>query len=709
MTDRAGAGNRGLSSHTGDSTRLLSSGDHAITLETSFQDASFVLRSIQGTEALSTPFIYTLELLSAREDINPQDVLGTTMTVTLETASEPRQFHGRVASFRAVSTEEQMTLCRVELRPFLWSLGHRVNYRVFRRLTVPAIVKAVCQEHRTSDIRFSLVGDHPVRDYVVQHGESDLAFISRLLEDEGIHYFFEHHRDRHELVLHDGLGGHEAVTGYESIDYQPFDPHRRALEEQIWSWQLQQSAGPEAVSLVAFDHERPKADLAVTCSAGERSSHGVMEFPGGYLDKEQGRNVARVRLEELAVASRNTTGVTNARGLRVGRRFRLNRFPRQDQNREYLVTSASFSLRAPDIASTSRPSNDPTYECTFSVLDTETTFRPRRRIRKPQAVGPQTAMVVAAADGDESEIWSDKSGRVLVRFHWMHDADPTLERSCWARVSQASAGRGWGAMHVPRIGQEVVIEFLNGDPDQPIIVGAVYNGDNVPPYDVPTQSGVRTHSTPKGGSNDFNEIRFEDRKGSEELYVHAQKTQTTVVRGDQTVSVGGGRSLSVGGDDSNTIGGKRTSTIQKDDNLEVAGSETIAVARAMSVSAASLSLCAGSLTASYGGNASTTIGSDETVSVTGRQTITVTQDRTVEVTGRSTTKVGSTEAHQVGGRFAVDAGRDIVLSSGGASITLKKSGEIILAGTTIIVDGSSSIALDSSGTVSVKGSKIKHN
>jgi type VI secretion system secreted protein VgrG len=544
-----------------------------ITVETPLGD-TLVFRAMKCTEKLSSLFEYTLDLLNDDDELKLADLLGQPVTVHLELGhGKERTFNGFVTDLALAGTVGSRVLYRATVRPWLWFLTRTANCRIFQRMTAPDIVKQVFRDAGFSDFEDQIGATYPTWDFVVQYRETDFNFVSRLLERVGIYYYFKHDGQKHMLVLTDSYSGHAATPGCETLPYHQPDKNMDQLSEHVDRWELVHAVKPGAYALADFDFESPKHAVSASTSAPFDHDHAdceVFDYPGGYTKTDEGETCARVRLEELHATYERFFGHTNARGLSVGALFSLTDFPRDDQNREYLVTSASYTLKTHEYESTGAADYEPVSSCEFSAMDSSRQFRPPRTAAKPFVRGPQTATVVTS---DDQEVWTDKYGRIKVRFHWdRYPPDKEEESSCWVRVAQIWAGEQWGAMHIPRKGQEVIVDFLEGDPDRPIVTGRVYNADNMPPYDLPanhTQSGIKSRSMPKGTPNNFNEIRFEDKKGHEELFVQAEKNQTTKVKKNQSISVGASRSVSVGGTESKSVGGNRS--------VHVKGNQTVTI------------------------------------------------------------------------------------------------------------------------------------
>jgi type VI secretion system secreted protein VgrG len=528
---------------------------------------------MRGSEELGRLFEFELDLLSEDRELDPDDLLGQNMTVRLALPEErTRYFNGFVSRFMhtgvvAVPTpggERELSAYRATLRPWLWFLTRTSDCRIFQDKTVPEIVKQLLRERGFTDFEESLYSSYRKLPYCVQYRETDFAFISRLLEQEGIYYYFKHENGRHKLVLCDDAGSHKPVQGYERIPF--YLPAERGHRERdhVYEWSFGRELQPGAVVLNDFDFERPRASLLARSTTARRhalADFEIYDYPGEYVQSSDGEQYARVRIEELQAGHEVAYGAGNARGLVAGALFTLEHPPREDQEREYLVVSAVHDLRSDEYESGSGNGREP-YACTFTAIAGRQPFRAARVTPKPVIQGPQTAIVVGKSG---EEIWPDKYGRVKVLFHWDRYGKADENSSCWIRVAQMWAGKRWGAMHLPRVGQEVLVEFLEGDPDQPIITGRVYNGDAMPPYDLPanaSMSTVKSNSTKGGGG--FNELRFEDKKGEEQVFVHAQKDLDVRVKANRRESIGNERHLFVKSDRVEQVDGSVHLTVGKD-------------------------------------------------------------------------------------------------------------------------------------------------
>jgi type VI secretion system secreted protein VgrG len=451
-------------------------------------------------ERLSEPFAYELDVVSELDDLGAADVLGRSVTVSVDVGEVPRHFNALAASLSHLGSMGRYSHYRISLRPWLWFLSRASNCRIFQDLSVPEIVKSVFRDHGFADFEERLVDDYEARSYVVQYRETDLDFVRRLLEHEGIHFFFEHTDSSHTLVLCDSADVHVPSPFHESLPLLPLDGRAPSFLPGVTGWQVRHAVETGAVALLDHDYENPSVNLGVAWrerSAQPNAAYEAFDYPGDHRQTASGEKRARKRLEELQVASVRCEASSNARGLQVGATFSLREHPAEAHNREYLVTSLSGTLSSHAQETGGLPSGD-VFQCRFSAIDSRREFRPPRVTPKPIVHGAQTATVVGKLG---EEIWTDEYGRIKLRFHWDRFGTRDERSSCWVRVAQMWAGVGFGSLFVPRIGQEVVVDFLEGDPDRPIVTGSVYNGDNPPPYELPThqtRSGIKTRSTAGG-------------------------------------------------------------------------------------------------------------------------------------------------------------------------------------------------------------------
>ena len=548
----------------------------SLSVNTALGEDVLLLRSMVATERLSAPFEYELTLLSDRIDVPADELLGTPATVALELPDDARRFfNGYVSRFSHTGFDGSYAVYRATLVPWLWFLSRTADCRAYQDKTAPDIVKEIFREHGFTDFDERLSGSYRNRTYCVQYRETDLNFVNRLLEHEGIYYFFEHVDGKHTLVLADSRSAHSPVPGYESVPYYPQGSTALRNVDHIDDWTLDKEVRPGAFAHNAYDFTAPRKSLLARRSAPKGHALADMEvfdFQGDYTEAADGDGYARTRLEEVQANHEIARAAGNARGLACGALFNLTGYQRGDQNREYLIVSTTYSLQS-DEFKTGAAAGEPIFRCTLSAIDAQVPYRPPYLTVKPVVKGPQTAIVVGKSG---EEIWTDKYGRVKVQFHWDRYGKADETSSCWVRVAQVWAGKGWGGIMIPRIGQEVIVDFLEGDPDQPIVTGRVYNGECMPPYTLPgegTKTALKTCSSKGGGG--FNEIRFEDKKGSEQVFIHAEKNQDVRIKNDTYEWVGNEQHLIVKSDQLEEVGGDKHLTVKGDRNEKVSGTVSL--------------------------------------------------------------------------------------------------------------------------------------
>lgn len=516
-----------------------------LAVGTPLGDDVLLLRSFSGGERLGRLFEYRLEMVSEESNIAFQDIVGQNVTVRVQKSpdEEPRYFNGYLSSFSQGRTGSDLTEYRATLVPWLWFLTRTSDCRIFQNESVPDIIQQVLGDFGFSDIDNRLHGQYRPWDYCVAYRETYFNFLSRLMEQEGIYYYFRHENGRHVLVLADDASAHDPFPGYDEIQYRP--PTRSLRErEYITEWVIRQQVQPGVYSHTDFDFTAPSKSLLSSSRITRPDAvpdFEFFEYPGEFTETSDGQSYARMRIEELQAHYETATGTGDVRGIAAGCKFALTEHPRDDQNRQYLVVATDISASVGAYGTGEAESAN--YSCAFSVLEAGQPYRSPRLTPKPIVEGPQTAVVVGPS-GDE--IHTDQYGRVKVQFHWDRYSQADENSSCWIRVAQPWAGKKWGGIWIPRIGQEVIVEFLEGDADRPIITGRVYNGTAMPPYDLPanaTMSTFKSNSSKGGGG--FNEMRFEDKKGSEQIFIHAQKNKDERVLATSREWVGNERHLIV--------------------------------------------------------------------------------------------------------------------------------------------------------------------
>ncbi|RUZ70583.1 type VI secretion system tip protein VgrG, partial [Mesorhizobium sp. M7A.F.Ca.US.006.01.1.1] len=486
-----------------------------------------------GRDEISRCFAYTVGFVSTDSDIDPLKMLGGPLSIEAE--SDPKRwFSGIVSEFRLTRLEDRLAYYEAVIRPWLWFLGNTTDCRIFQNKSVLDIVKDIFKKYGIAEFDLRLQGSYPPREYCVQYDEPDLDFVQRLLEHEGILYFFEHDDGKHTLVLADAMSKLKPAPGYEKVLYNFEGQGSRRDVEYITEWIPGSSVRPGAYAHTDYDFTKPGADLmaksAQPFSHKEAAGENYRQ-PGAHLETGRGDSLAAIRREEIQAVHQRIAAVGTVRGLYSGCTFKLDSFPREDQNQEYLVVSAEYRLFDPGYRAHADV-NSENFKVILGLAPTALPYRPPRITPRPIMRGPQTATVVGPSG---EEIFTDKYARVKVQFHWDRLGKKDQNSSCFVRVSQTWAGSGWGFIQIPRIGQEVIVDFIEGDPDLPIITGRVYNASQMPPYGLPgsaTQSGWKSDSSKGGGG--YNELMFEDKAGSELVNFQAQKDHNLLVKHDRT-------------------------------------------------------------------------------------------------------------------------------------------------------------------------------
>ena len=685
-----------------------------LTIQGSFGDGELVLDRLFGHDSLSSPFEYTVELHSKDPAFDISSLVGDTVTVAFEIqADQTRYINGYVTRMTRGSGFDDYAHYSITVRPWLFLLSSRVNSRIFQNQSVVDIVSAVFREHGFSDFEADLSQTPAAREFVVQYRESDFAFVSRLLEREGIYYFFRHEENRHVLVLADSVGSHKTVTGYESVLFHPEGGATAFAGEFIDRWGLVHQWRSGGYASNDYDFQRPKADLTAQRQANVRHKKGdleVFDYPAGFITQPDVESYVSQRLDAFQSDVEVANGAGDVRGLGTGNLFTLADFPNGPDNKQYLIVSSMYDSKNNERHSGGQQV-DGYFHYSFAAIDSQVPYRPARSTPAPRVEGVQTAVVVGES-GDE--ITTDQYGRVKVQFRWDREGQSDEDSSCWIRVAQLWAGSGWGGIHIPRIGQEVIVDFLEGDPDRPIITGRVYNADNMPPYTLPdnkTQSGIKSRSSQGGSPSNFNELRFEDKKGSELVNLQAEKDLTSLIKHDEDRNVGNDRTTEIAHDETITIGGDRQESVGKSETvtigttraLTVGTNETIQVGGQRSDSVAK------DETSTVGGNQSLSVGKNQGIDVGGGLTLSVGKDEGVSVGGNLSVSVSKGESRDIGKKLAITAGDQITLTSGSASITLKSNGDITINGANITLKGSGKITVQASSDVIIKGSKVSQN
>ncbi|WP_322074529.1 type VI secretion system Vgr family protein [Burkholderia cepacia] len=551
--------------------------------------------TLDGSDELGRLFEFRIEALADSHSLSLKDMLGKPVTVRIEQQDQSTRYLNGIVARASLAGRRAERYYGYELvvRPWIWLATRRSDCRIFQNRTAPEIVQEVLSTYGFP-IENHLVESYVPREFCVQYNETDAAFVSRLMEFEGIYYWFRHAEDTHTLMLSDAMSSHTALPGYETIPYIARDRTAIADEEHIDGWLPAQEVSVGKHQTTDYDYTKPRADLSsqkVDPRGHDHDSFASFEWPGGYRDDAPGAHYSRVRLEEQQAEHERANADTDVRGAAPGYLFTLAHCPRADQNREYLIVRCQYRFQENAYAS-DQGAEAVVHQTMMLVQPSSLPFRSPRETPRPRTNGPQTATVVGPPG---EEIWTDQYGRVKLQFRWDRYGRSNQDSSCWVRVSSPWAGGGFGGVQIPRLGDEVVVDFLNGDPDEPIVTGRVYNGEKMPPWGLPgsaTQSGLLSRSSPGGTPDHANAFRFEDKKGAEQLWMHAERNFDAETEADHSLSVGHDHTHTVGNDETMLVKSNRKRTVGQDETVkigrhrvaQVKGNETHGVGGSRSVS-----------------------------------------------------------------------------------------------------------------------------
>lgn len=610
-----------------------------------------LIQSVHGEERISGLFHFFLEMKSEEKALDFAAIVGKSATIKIALAdgSTTRYVNGIVGRFVQAGGDARFYTYHAELHPWFWLMSMSVDCRIWQNKTVIEIVTGLFDELGFTDYKNSTTGTYTALEYCVQYNESAFAFVSRLLEDAGIFYTFEHADGKHTLVLADASSAFTDCPGAATVDYATYGLW--AQQNVVTSLTIEQAVIPGKYAVDDFGFETPSTDLmgsTDSTKATNGSTRRIYEYPGGFVKKDASDAKAKLRMEEKEVPHKSLRGTSFVRAWYPGAKSTLAKHYRDDVNAAYAIARVSHNATLEG------------YSNSFEAFPADLTYRPPRSTRKPVIPGTQTAIVVGKSG---EEIWTDKYGRVKVQFHWDQKGTSDENSSCWIRVAQGWAGKSWGQMFLPRIGQEVVVSFLEGDPDRPLITGSVYNAEQTVPYTLPadqTKSTIKSNVSKGGGG--FNEFRFEDKKDSEEVFLQAQKDLNTVVKHDETHKVG---TLEKDGEGNQTVTvhNNRTVTLTKGtDKLQIKeGDRDIDVDK---------------------GNETHDVAGTRDVTITKKETHTNKDEFEQKVTKNYTLKIDGDLAITVAGKITIKSTGDMALESS-ANLTAKATSDLKTQGMNI--------------------------
>ncbi|EFO2627051.1 type VI secretion system tip protein VgrG, partial [Escherichia coli] len=563
---------------------LTGSGTHNVTLSGSaVPDGMLLFASLGGTETVGELFTYSIKLktpdilnlgyVSPAANLQLKPMVGKDLCVNIELdGGGKRYISGLVTAARVAGHQGRSVVYELRLEPWLKILTHTSDYKAFQNKNVVEILDEVLDEYPWP-VEKRLVENYPTRAWQVQYGETDFDFVQRLMQEWGIYWWFEHSENSHTLVLADAINVHKACADSPLVCY--YQKGLKLDKEFIHTITANESLRSGQWVLNDFDFMKPRSLLKSTVANPRETGlaeYEHYEWPGDYFTKSEGEMLTRIRMEEQRSPGSRVQGSGNIRTLMTGFTFILENYPTAEVNREYLLVQTTLFIQ--DNAQHSGQEQHFSYSTSFELHPTSEVYRPQRTLSKPHTKGPQSAIVTGPAG---QEIWTDKYGRVKVQFGWDRYGKNDENSSCWVRVSYPWAGKGFGGIQIPRIGQEVLVDFKNGDPDLPIIVGRTYNQDTMPPWGLPgaaTQSGFYSH-TIGGGPTNANALRFEDKPGGEEVWLHAEKDQRIEVNNNESHWVGNNRLKVIDKTETAIIGEERSLTVQMDDTSLAGQNKTI--------------------------------------------------------------------------------------------------------------------------------------
>jgi type VI secretion system secreted protein VgrG len=644
-----------------------------LKIKSPFGANDLLLDAMDGSEGISEPFKFLLHMRSQSTSLAAATIIGQPVTITMAVTGGPtRYFNGIVNRFVQTGQNVDFALYQAEVVPKLWLLTLSRNRKIYQAKSVTDIVKAVLG---AAGVTFSAktTGTYAALDYCVQYDETDFDFISRLMEGAGIFYFFTFANGTHTMVLADATSAHVACTGADKIRFVPQVDDMSPIDT-VSRFEHEHRLVLKTATLSDHDYLNPSTSLLAT-SAGTLGSGTDFEYPAGHLTASAGTNLAKIRVQANQVAAQTLRGDSFAYAFSAGTKFTLS---------GHFVTALNTSFVLRRIHHTAR---DNLYSNSFEAFPATVPFRSQRSTPRPRAIGSETALVVGSKG---EEIWTDKYGRIKVQFYWDRDGKKTDTSSTWIRVAQPVAGKGFGALFLPRVGQEVVVSYLNGDPDRPIVTGAVYNGENSPPVTLPasqTQSSFKTRSSKSGTAG--NELRFEDKKGSDQFYMHAQKDMviaienaltTTITTADETVTLTkGNRTVALKkGNDSLTVAGTRTK--------KVTGNETV------------------TNSAKY----THTVTGDYALKVNGKLTISASGGITFSSSGAVSMSAGTSLTNKAGTTLVNQAGTNLT-NKAGVNMTNQASVQMNNKGAMITSKASAMHTVEAGALLTLKGALAKIN
>ncbi len=531
--------------------------------------------SFSAEEKISDNFSVNLTLASESEI--SFDKIGSYGLLTMKSDDQDRYLHGLIKEISQHNAKGKYKMYSLTLVPDLWLLTLRSNVRIFQKKNTVDIIKQVLKDAGISPKKYSFTTQtsYSIRDYCVQYRETDYDFISRLMEEEGIYFFFDHTKTECKLIFSDAKATHKPISGTPDVDFITRGALTDKHTEYVTSIKKSRSIKTGKITIKDYNFEKPSYQLKAENSEGKFTTHEDYDYPGYFYEDSVGKIKSTASMEHQGAFTETYNGESLVPRFIPGNTFSLINHESSDLNIKYMLSKVSHSGNQPQVLEAVSSTQGTSYSCRFLSIPADKQYRTDKVHKKPSVEGVQTA-IVTGPQGEE--IYTDEHGRIKVQFHWDREGKNDDNSSCWMRVSQKWAGSGWGGVFIPRIGQEVIVDFIDGDPDRPLVTGCVYNGNNKPPYTLPddkTKSTVKTESSPGGGG--YNEMRFEDKKGEEEIYIQAEKDQNELVKNDKTTTIENDRTLTVTNNRTTEItsGNEKLTVKSGTRDVSVGGNETL--------------------------------------------------------------------------------------------------------------------------------------
>lgn len=523
-----------------------------------FAEQQLLFRSLSGSEGISSLYEFKLQFLCADIAFDANSLIGEEITLTVDIEDKQRYLSGLVTRIKRIGQEtvtERYFIFEASIQPWLWLATQTNHYKIHQKKNIPQVIRETLEDY-PFDLEFRTVGSYRKWGYCVQYDETDFEFVSRLMEHEGLYYWFEHTLGEHKLIIADNRQSHKPVAAYDRLKFYDRRAGLDHEEAHFYQWQARLNLSPNKYSAVDYNLNKPNVNLLVQKSSSQSHHHGVpleiYQAIGDYAELEDGEHYAAINIEIFEAQRKTFHAMTNSPLLTVSSRIALERHPDEAQNQQYVITAIHYDLAEASYATHENQQSHS--ECKVTLIPATVQFRQPKLTPIPYTYGPQTAVVV----GPEGEsIWTDEYGRVKVKFHWDTALIDDGDSSCWVRVSSPWAGGGFGGMQIPRVNEEVIVDFLGGHPDRPVIVGRLYNADNMPPVELPanaTVSGFHTR-TKDGSADQANSLLFEDALGNELVKMVAQKSMDYFVKNNSKHQVGGSSATNIGGAHQWSFGG----------------------------------------------------------------------------------------------------------------------------------------------------------